>query len=251
MARHPVAVLTKQRPQGNNRAQEASDDEGRKKRCTVPSPQREAVPGAEQALRDYEDYLCYYGLKEYCTQYVEYSDCVERLATDATTGTVDASASEDDEPNESSDAQSDARDTESIPGDDEAPDPLTASVIVDAHVAACDSNCQCDSFAATQEEETTRDNFEKLEKQPHASVLQIPAETSWDWALASVGHVHVRAPSTSSSCTADSEGAASCASSWAKVLTPQPRRNRPGSVVDNEWEVVQVLAPDEESSTFL
>jgi hypothetical protein len=245
MARHPVAVQTKQRPPGNNRAPEASDDEGRKKRCTVPSPQREAVSGAEQALRDYEDYLCYYGLKEYCTPpspYVDYSDCVERLGPDATNDTVEAASSDDDEPSQKSDAQSDPRDVDSDQGDDESPDHLTASVVVDAPVPAREEDC---TGAAPPPAEGKAAEI----KADTPLTLTIPQETtSWGWALASVGHV--RGPSTSSSCTADSEGAASCASSWAKVLTPLPRR-KCGSVVDNEWEVVQVLAPDEESSSFV
>ena len=35
------------------------------------------MSASEQALRDYEDYLFYYGLKEYCTQYSEYVDSAE------------------------------------------------------------------------------------------------------------------------------------------------------------------------------
>lgn len=241
MARHTLVAIR------NSRGQEASDDESRKKRCTVPSPQREAVSGAEQALRDYDDYLSYYGLKEYCTQYADYADCVDKLATDA--GAVESSASDEDELNEAS-VQFEARELGSVQGDNETPDHLTASVSVDTPAAACDHNCACESLSATQEEENTRDNVDTWKTQsfidPHAS---IPVETSWAWALNSVGHVRV--PSTSSSCTADSEGAASSASSWAKVGTPVARRKNGGSMIDNEWEVVQVLAPDEESTSFL
>jgi hypothetical protein len=224
MARHPVAVPTKQRPPGNNRGPEASDDEGRKKRCTVPSPQREAVSASEQALRDYEDYLFYYGLKEYCTQYSEYVDSAEDRHFVDTTSAEEAveTASDDDEPIEA--LQQEA-------GDNDAPNDDTASAISDAPIAAEEDNGLCESFSATQTKESARDTSDKPEDESPASA---ESEASWAWALDSVGHV--RGPSTSSSCTAESVGTASRASSWAEVHTPLPRRKCAGS--DNEWEVV-------------
>merc|ERR1719240_1845088 len=97
---------------------------------------------------------------------------------------------------------------------------------------------------ATEEAKIARDSFDKLEDQTPACVAP---ETSWAWALDSAGHV--RGPSTSSSCTAESVGTASRASSWAEVHTPLPRRKTSGCAIDSEWEVV--LNSDEGSSSSL
>jgi hypothetical protein len=242
MARHPVAVTTKQRPAGNNRAQEASDDESRKKRCTASSPEREAISVAEQALRDYEDYLFYYGLKDYYAPFVDYADCVEKFAAGETAATVETASADNDGRSEGSDAPEVAAELESASGDEDAPDDQTASVTVDAPIAAPHDNDHCDQFASTQEE-TARDTLDKLEVQTHAD---ISPETSWAWALDSAGHV--RRPSTSSSCI-ESVGAGSGASSWAEVLTPLPRRTCAGSILDNEWQLVH--ASDDGSSLSL
>jgi hypothetical protein len=242
MARHPVAVQTKQRPPGNNRAQESSDDEGRKKRCTASSPEREAVSIAEQALRDYEDYLFYYGLKDYYAPFVDYADCVDTLAAGETAATVETASADNDGRSEGSAAQEEAGELESASGDENAPDDETASVTVDPPIAATDDDDHKEQCATTQEE-TARDTFDKLEVQTHAD---ISPETSWGWALDSAGHV--RRPSTCSSCI-ESVGAGSGASSWAEVLTPLPRRTCAGSLLDNEWQMVH--ASDDGSSLSL
>jgi hypothetical protein len=156
------------------------------------------------------------------------------MAAEETAATVDATADDNGASIQDSGSDEEAGEVESAAGGDDVPDDQEAAAVFDATIAAVNDAC---------EEKTVRDTSDTLEDRTPAGVS---TETSWAWALDSVGHV--RGPSTSSSCTAESVGTASRASSWAEVHTPPPRRKSGGCVVD-EWEVV--LNADEGCSASL
>jgi hypothetical protein len=174
-----------------------------------------------QALRDYDDYLSYYGLKEQCAD-VGHWDAVDQYYGHCCSGSEPVSEPETPQVEESDSSSeelgvlSEERETESVP-----PLSTTDSQVAEEEVIV---------FAAQPElaRETELASEEQPEDSDDADPLLVLA--------ASMSRKHARAESIGSSWTVDSVELQSRASSWAEVSTPRcpPRDDE----MDGDWAIV-------------